>query len=60
MKTLYLRDVPDEVVHRLQKLADRDGTSVGSVAVRSCPRFLAGLTILTCSASSLTSELWLG
>ncbi len=34
MKTLYLRNVPDEVVHRLQKLAERDGTSVGAVAVR--------------------------
>lgn len=34
MKTLYLRNVPDDVVGRLQQLADRDGTSVGAVAVR--------------------------
>jgi hypothetical protein len=34
MRTLYLRNVPDEVVRRLQALADRDGTSVGAVAVR--------------------------
>ena len=34
MKTLYLRNVPEDVVRRLQLLADRDGTSVGSVAVR--------------------------
>ena len=34
MKTLYLRNVPDDVVRRLQLLADRDGTSVGAVAVR--------------------------
>jgi hypothetical protein len=34
MKTLYLRNVPDEVVERLQRLADRDGTSVGALAVR--------------------------
>jgi hypothetical protein len=34
MKTLYLRNVPDDVVLRLQRLADRDGTSVGAVAVR--------------------------
>ena len=34
MKTLYLRHVPDDVVRRLQRLADRDGTSVGAVAVR--------------------------
>ena len=34
MRTLYLRNVPDDVVRRLQKLADRDGTSVGAIAVR--------------------------
>ncbi|MEO7586416.1 MAG: hypothetical protein ABIS84_00150 [Arachnia sp.] len=34
MKTLYLRNVPDEVVSRLQRLADRDGTSVSALAVR--------------------------
>lgn len=34
MKTLYLRNVPDEVVRRLQQLADRDGTSVSALAVR--------------------------
>ncbi|MGL5811655.1 MAG: hypothetical protein ACRCYQ_17070 [Nocardioides sp.] len=34
MKTLYLRNVPDEVVGRLQRLAERDGTSVSAVAVR--------------------------
>lgn len=34
MKTLYLRNVPDDVVERLERLAARDGTSVGAVAVR--------------------------
>jgi plasmid stability protein len=34
MRTLYLRNVPDEVVRRLELLAARDGTSVGAVAVR--------------------------
>ena len=34
MRTLYLRNVPDDVVGRLQRLADRDGTSVSAVAVR--------------------------
>lgn len=34
MRTLYLRNVPDEVVERLQRLAERDGTSLGAVAVR--------------------------
>jgi len=34
MKTLYLRNVPDDVVERLERLADRDNTSVSAVAVR--------------------------
>jgi plasmid stability protein len=34
MKTLYLRNVPDDVIERLERLAARDGTSVGAVAVR--------------------------
>jgi hypothetical protein len=34
MRTLYLRNVPDDVVERLERLATRDGTSVGAVAVR--------------------------
>jgi plasmid stability protein len=34
MRTLYLRNVPDDVVERLELLAARDGTSVGAVAVR--------------------------
>lgn len=34
MRTLYLRNVPDEVVERLERLAARDATSVAAVAVR--------------------------
>lgn len=34
MRTLYLRNVPDDVVQRLERLAARAGTSVGAVAVR--------------------------
>lgn len=34
MRTLYLRNVPDDVVRRLEKLAALDATSVGAVAVR--------------------------
>jgi hypothetical protein len=34
MRTLYLRNVPDDVVNRLERLAAVDGTSVGAVAVR--------------------------
>ncbi len=34
MKTLYLRNVPDEVSERLAKLAAREGLSVSALAVR--------------------------
>ena len=34
MRTLYLRNVPDEVVQRLERLAKRDSMSVNAVAVR--------------------------
>jgi hypothetical protein len=34
VRTLYLRNVPDEVVERLERLAARDATSVSAVAVR--------------------------
>lgn len=34
MRTLYLRNVPEEVVRRLERLAAVDGTSVSAVAVR--------------------------
>lgn len=34
MRTLYLRNVPDEVVARLERLAARAGTSVSALAVQ--------------------------
>lgn len=34
MRTLYLRNVPDEVVERLERLAARDATSVAAMAIR--------------------------
>jgi hypothetical protein len=34
MRTLYLRNVPDEVVERLERLAAADAMSVSAVAVR--------------------------
>ena len=34
MRTLYLRNVPDEVVARLERLAKREGLSVSSAAIR--------------------------
>lgn len=34
MRTLYLRNVPDDVIERLERLAARGATSVTAVAVR--------------------------
>lgn len=34
MRTLYLRNVPDDVVARLERIAARDATSVSAAAVR--------------------------
>lgn len=34
MRTLYLRNVPDEVIGRLERLAANEGMSVNAVAVR--------------------------
>lgn len=40
MRTLYLRNVPDEVVDRLERMAKLDGMSVNAFAVRE----LSGLS----------------
>lgn len=34
MRSLHLRDVPDEVIERLERLAAREATSVNTLAVR--------------------------
>ena len=34
VKTLYLRNVPDDVIERLERIAARDATSVSAVAIR--------------------------
>ena len=34
MPTLYLRNVPDEVIERLSRLAEQEHASVSAVAVR--------------------------
>ena len=34
MRTLYLRNVPDEVVERLERMAKLEASSVNAVAVR--------------------------
>jgi len=52
MRTLYLRNVPDDVVERLESLAVREGMSVSALALRELteasrradnPRLLAEL-----------------
>ena len=53
MRTLYLRNVPDVVVERLERLAARDATSVGAVAVRELAEVCAEQTIRHCSVPSL-------
>lgn len=34
MKTLYLRNVPDDVIERLERLATANGSSVSAAAVK--------------------------
>jgi len=34
MRTLYLRNVPDEVIERLERLAARNGSSVSATAIK--------------------------
>ena len=69
MRTLYLRNVPDEVVERLEILAARDGTSVGAVAVRVLadvsrradnPALLGALPDLGVEASTIIDDVIAG
>ncbi len=66
MKTLYLRNVPDEVVERLKRLAAREGMSVSAVAVRELaevsrradnPALLAALPDLQVNTAALVADL---
>lgn len=66
MRTLYLRNVPDEVVERLERLASRAGTSVSAYATRELaviseradnPDLLAGLPDLGVDAGSVIEDL---
>lgn len=65
MKTLYLRNVPEDVVDRLGRLAAKDGMSVSAVAVRELaeasrrvdnPALLGALPNLDISASDLIDD----
>jgi hypothetical protein len=66
MRTLYLRNVPDDVVARLERLAARDATSVGAVAVRELaevsrradnPALLGSLPDLGVNAATILHDL---
>jgi plasmid stability protein len=66
MRTLYLRNVPDDVVERLERLAARDATSVGAVAVRELsevsrradhPALLGGLPDLGVEVATILGDL---
>ena len=66
MRTLYLRNVPDDVVERLERLAARYATSVGAVAVRELaeasrradnPQLLAALPDLGIEVTDIVGAL---
>ena len=66
MRTLYLRNVPEEVVERLERLAARDATSVSAVAVRELaevsrradnPALLGALPDLDVKTETLVADL---
>lgn len=66
MRTLYLRNVPDDVIRRLELLAELDATSVGAVAVRELsevsrradhPTLLATLPDLSISPAAIVAAL---
>lgn len=66
MKTLYLRNVPEDVAEQLERLADRAGMSVNAFAVRELaevarraanPELLGALPDLQIVASELVADL---
>jgi hypothetical protein len=66
MRTLYLRNVPDEVVERLERLAAAEATSVNAVAVKELAAvsrrvdnraLLDALPDLGIDAAAITAEL---
>lgn len=69
MKTLYLRNVPDEVGERLARLAAREGLSVSAFATRELaliarrdgnPALLAHLPDLGVEASAIVRDIEVG
>ena len=66
MRTLYLRNVPDDVGERLERLATREGMSLSAFAARELaqisqradnPALLAGLPDLSIDAGTVTADL---
>lgn len=66
MRTLYLRNVPDDVARRLEVLARREGMSVNAFAVRELaetsrradnPGLLASLPHLGVSVPGIVADL---
>ena len=69
MRILYLRNVPDEVAERLERLAAREGVSVSAFAVRELasvavradnPALLAALPGLGVDARAVVDDLDVG
>lgn len=69
MKTLYLRNVPDDVSDRLAMLAERAGMSVSSFALRELAEsarradnaaLLDGLPDLTVSVADVIADIQAG
>jgi len=66
MRTLYLRNVPDDVVERLERLAAKEGVSVNAIAVRELaevsrradnPALLGALPDLGIEADAIVANL---
>jgi hypothetical protein len=66
MRTLYLRNVPDDVVERLERLAAHENTSLSAVAVRELaeasrrvdnPALLGALPDLNIDPAALTRDI---
>jgi plasmid stability protein len=66
MRTLYLRNVPDDVVERLERLAASEGTSVSAIAIRELaqssrradnPALLGALPNLDVAAAAIVADL---
>lgn len=69
MRVLYLRNVPDDVGERLERLATREGLSVSAFAVRELawvafradnPALLAGLPNLGVEPQTVVDDLEAG